>query len=138
MKRSKPTEFKVHAFVTDTEAVAVDTTKLLSRITNEVFAKLRHVTRILEAQRRKAEAAPAVAARRVVPDEEQPWFHGKLSRKQAEQLLLGANMTNGLFLVRQSDRTETDYALSFCYNRVAYHNRLVRKADGFYNGKGHK
>lgn len=53
-----------------------------------------------------------------------------MSRSGAEELLLGANMTNGLFLVRQSERSASDYALSFCYNRKVYHNRIMKGGDG--------
>ena len=64
-------------------------------------------------------------------------FHGKLSRSTAEALLKEQAMTNGLFLVRASDRNDTDYALSFCYSQRAYHNRIIKQADGtFKNTKG--
>eukprot|EP00039_Didymoeca_costata_P019414 m.337450 g.337450 ORF g.337450 m.337450 type:complete len:390 (-) comp18136_c0_seq1:104-1273(-) len=138
IKRSgKKGLFKCHAFVTDGEATAIELTKTLSRITNEVFAKLRHVTRILEAQRKK-KGPPKVERRSEVADDQQPWYHGKMNRKVAEQLLLDQNMTNGLFLVRQSDRSETDFALSFSFNRRAYHNRIMKLPDGkgFQNTKG--
>jgi hypothetical protein len=78
-----------------------------------------------------------VAARKVIPDSEQPWFHGRMSRQDAEKLLMGAAATNGLFLVRQSERSETDYALSFAYNRRCYHNRIMKAEGGGYkNTKG--
>jgi hypothetical protein len=80
---------------------------------------------------------PVIPQRAVVKDEEQPWFHGKMSRASAEALLKEQNLTNGLFLVRQSDRTDTDYALSFCYSQRAYHNRIIKQPDGtFKNTKG--
>jgi hypothetical protein len=52
-------------------------------------------------------------------------------------MLLGASATNGLFLVRQSERSETDFALSFSYNKRCYHNRIMQDATGiFKNTKG--
>lgn len=95
------------------------------------------MNRILEAQRARAKAAPpAVPARKIIADEDQPWYHGKMSRKEAEALLLAQQRTNGLFLVRQSERAPSDYAVSFCYNREAYHNRILKDANGFKNTKG--
>ena len=61
-----------------------------------------------------------------------------MSRSGAEELLLGANMTNGLFLVRQSERSASDYALSFCYNRKVYHNRIMKGGDGAFSVLGGK
>lgn len=140
IKRSgKKGLFKCHSFVVENEATAVELTKTLSRITNEVFAKLRHITRILEAQRKKAAGGPpALEKRQEIADEDQPWFHGKMNRKVAEKLITDQNLTNGLFLVRQSDRSETDYALSFAFNKRIYHNRIMKLPDGkgFQNTKG--
>lgn len=127
-------KYRCHGFVLDNEATATEYTKTISRLTNEVFARLRHVTRLLEAKKKKA-GPPGFAARTHVKDEDQPWYHGKMSRKAADELLMGANVTNGLFLVRQSERSETDYALSFCYNRKVYHNRIIKTQRGFKNTK---
>eukprot|EP00729_Bicosta_minor_P018491 gene18491-16461_t len=129
--------FKCHAFGTASEAEATQLTQTLSRIANEVFAKLRHVTRLLEAQAKKGGGPPVVPKRAVIKDEDQPWFHGKVSRPNAEALLKEQAMTNGLFLVRQSDRNETDFVLTFCYSQRAYHNRIIKQGDGTYkNTKG--
>jgi hypothetical protein len=129
-------KYRCHGFTLDNEATATECTKSISRLTNEVFARLRHVTRLLEAKK-KNKGPPDLAKRAAIKDEDQPWFHGKMSRSGAEQLLLGANMTNGLFLVRQSERSASDYALSFCYNRKVYHNRIMKGGDGkFKNTKG--
>ena len=46
-------------------------------------------------------------------------------RQEAENLLLDGNLVNGLFLVRQSERSDSDYALSFAHNKKCYHNRYV-------------
>lgn len=55
-----------------------------------------------------------------------PWFHGKISRDRAEQLL--QPRSDGLFLVRESTNFPGDYTLCVCYQgkvehyRVKYHN----------------
>ena len=41
------------------------------------------------------------------------WFHGKISRQDAEQLL--DRNDNGLFLVRESVNYQGDYSLSVWY-----------------------
>eukprot|EP00035_Acanthoeca_spectabilis_P022021 m.441544 g.441544 ORF g.441544 m.441544 type:complete len:393 (+) comp18673_c0_seq1:111-1289(+) len=133
---AKDGKYKCHGFVSASDADAIELCKLLSRVTNEAFARLRHVTRLLEAKKRAAQKKPGVAARKVTADFDQPWFHGKLSRPEAEKMLLGAAATNGLFLVRQSERSETDFALSFAYNGRCYHNRIMQTAEGFKNTKG--
>ena len=41
------------------------------------------------------------------------WFHGKISRDEAENLLLPKN--DGLFLVRESTNFPGDYTLCVCF-----------------------
>lgn len=53
--------------------------------------------------------------------QEHPWLYGKLSRQEAEALLMEYNLPNGLFLVRKSSHAGS-YALSVCVsNRIAHH-----------------
>lgn len=60
-----------------------------------------------------------------------------MSRQEAEKLLIDGNLINGLFLVRQSERSESDFALSFAYQKKCYHNRILKTAEGtFKNTKG--
>ncbi|XP_031336019.1 tyrosine-protein kinase CSK [Photinus pyralis] len=62
-----------------------------------------------------------------------PWFHGKISREQAEQLL--QPRTDGLFLVRESTNFPGDYTLCVCFQnkvehyRVKYHDRNLTIDD---------
>lgn len=62
-----------------------------------------------------------------------PWFHGKISRDQAEQLL--QPRTDGLFLVRESTNFPGDYTLCVCFQnkvehyRVKYHDRKLTIDD---------
>lgn len=62
-----------------------------------------------------------------------PWFHGKISREEAETLL--QPRTDGLFLVRESTNFPGDYTLCVCYQnkvehyRVKYHERNLTIDD---------
>ena len=51
------------------------------------------------------------------------WFHGVLSRKEAEALLERYGKFDGLFLVRESVR-ENGYVLSLCYNGQMTHYQI--------------
>lgn len=61
------------------------------------------------------------------------WFHGKISREQAEQLL--QPRVDGLFLVRESTNFPGDYTLCVCFQnkvehyRVKYHERNLTIDD---------
>lgn len=70
---AKDGKYKCHGFVSASDADAIELCKLLSRVTNEAFARLRHVTRLLEAKKRAAQKKPGVAARKVTADFDQPW-----------------------------------------------------------------
>lgn len=50
------------------------------------------------------------------------WFHGKISREQAEQLL--QPRTDGLFLVRESTNFPGDYTLCVCFQNKVEHYRV--------------
>ncbi|KAJ9584755.1 hypothetical protein L9F63_020905 [Diploptera punctata] len=54
-----------------------------------------------------------------------PWFHGKISRDQAEQLL--SPKEDGLFLVRESTNFPGDYTLCVCYQGKVEHYRVKYK-----------
>ncbi|XKL62598.1 hypothetical protein PGB90_002431 [Kerria lacca] len=54
-----------------------------------------------------------------------PWFHGKISREQAELLLNPKE--NGLFLVRESTNYPGDYTLCVCYQGKVEHYRVKYK-----------
>ena len=66
------------------------------------------------------------------------WFHGKISREEAESLL--QPRCDGLFLVRESTNFPGDYTLCVCYQhkvehyRVKYHERnLTIDDEEFFN-----
>ncbi|KAK7590335.1 hypothetical protein V9T40_001948 [Parthenolecanium corni] len=54
-----------------------------------------------------------------------PWFHGKISREQAELLL--SPKEDGLFLVRESTNYPGDYTLCVCYQGKVEHYRVKYK-----------
>ena len=61
---------------------------------------------------------------------EMPWYHGRISRAEAEELLQQKGMTDGLFLVRDSLATTGEYAITLANNTRAYHYRIARQGDG--------
>ena len=65
------------------------------------------------------------------------WFHGKISRNQAEDLLIP--MEQGLFLVRESTSFPGDYTLCVCFEGHVEHyhimymdNKLTIDEDEFF------
>ncbi|XP_075238628.1 C-terminal Src kinase [Lycorma delicatula] len=54
-----------------------------------------------------------------------PWFHGKISRECAEQLL--SPKRDGLFLVRESTNFPGDYTLCVCFQNKVEHYRVKYK-----------
>ncbi|XP_047004411.1 tyrosine-protein kinase CSK isoform X1 [Schistocerca americana] len=54
-----------------------------------------------------------------------PWFHGKISRDEAEALL--SPKADGLFLVRESTNFPGDYTLCVCYQGKVEHYRVKYK-----------
>ncbi|XP_025077024.1 tyrosine-protein kinase CSK-like isoform X2 [Pomacea canaliculata] len=64
-----------------------------------------------------------VQPRKVVTLHAMPWFHGKISRQQAEDLLKPRE--NGLFLIRESNNYPGDYTLCVCHNGKVEHYRIL-------------
>lgn len=56
-----------------------------------------------------------------------PWFHGKISRDRAEQLLTPKE--DGLFLVRESTNFPGDYTLCVCFQGKVEHYRVKYKQN---------
>jgi len=53
------------------------------------------------------------------------WFHGKISREEAEKLLWPRK--DGLFLVRESTNYPGDYTLCVCFQDKVEHYRVKYK-----------
>lgn len=58
-----------------------------------------------------------------------PWLYGKLSRQDAEGLLVQHGAQNGLFIVRESSH-EGAYAASVCVNGRIAHHLIKQSPDG--------
>ena len=54
-----------------------------------------------------------------------PWFHGKITRDEAERLLKPTDSTDGLFLVRESTNFPGDYTLCVCFQNKVEHYRVI-------------
>lgn len=53
------------------------------------------------------------------------WFHGKISRDEAERLLRPTESSDGLFLVRESTNFPGDYTLCVCFQNKVEHYRVI-------------
>ncbi|PAA56553.1 hypothetical protein BOX15_Mlig002125g1 [Macrostomum lignano] len=60
----------------------------------------------------------------------QAYFHGRLTREQAEEQLLARGAADGLFLLRAS--TGGNYAVSICHAGRVLHYSVERQPDGAY------
>lgn len=67
--------------------------------------------------------ATYVQKRKEVHLQAMPWYHGKIERKMAEDLLHPRE--DGLFLIRESVNYPGDYTLSVCYQRKVEHYRII-------------
>ena len=58
------------------------------------------------------------------------WFHGRVTRQEAEDLLERAGKKDGMFLLRESTAQTGSYAVSMCHNRKVIHYHIQRHPDG--------
>ncbi|XP_027621918.1 tyrosine-protein kinase SYK isoform X2 [Tupaia chinensis] len=61
--------------------------------------------------------------------EKMPWFHGKISRDESEQVVLIGSKTNGKFLIRARDNNGS-YALCLLHEGKVLHYRIDRDKTG--------
>ncbi|XP_075456100.1 tyrosine-protein kinase SYK isoform X1 [Ascaphus truei] len=61
--------------------------------------------------------------------EKMPWFHGKITREDSEQLILHGPKTNGSFLIRDRDNNGS-YALCLLHEGKVSHYRIDRDKAG--------
>ncbi|KAJ8037720.1 Growth factor receptor-bound protein 2 [Holothuria leucospilota] len=59
------------------------------------------------------------------------WFHGKISRKQAEELIM-LEPHNGAFLLRESESMPGDFSLSVKFKEKVQHFKVLRDGAGKY------
>eukprot|EP00049_Salpingoeca_infusionum_P003390 m.66133 g.66133 ORF g.66133 m.66133 type:complete len:216 (+) comp12102_c0_seq3:97-744(+) len=60
------------------------------------------------------------------------WFHGAISRHEAEKRLQQGGMVDGLFLVRTSSKGINTFALSVCHKGQLYHNTIEKQPHNTY------
>lgn len=60
--------------------------------------------------------------------EKMPWFHGKISRDESEQIVLIGSKTNGKFLIRAKDNGS--YALCLLHEGKVLHYRIDKDKTG--------
>ncbi|CAN0210315.1 unnamed protein product [Lampetra planeri] len=60
-----------------------------------------------------------------------PWFHGRISRAKAEELL-ASQRNDGAFLVRESESSPGDFSLSVKFGNDVQHFKVLRDGAGKY------
>uniref|UniRef100_A0A8C5UE73 Growth factor receptor bound protein 7 n=1 Tax=Malurus cyaneus samueli TaxID=2593467 RepID=A0A8C5UE73_9PASS len=61
----------------------------------------------------------------------QPWFHGRISREDTQQLIGRQGMVDGVFLVRESQRNPKGFVLSLCHlQRIKHYLILPSEEEG--------
>jgi len=60
------------------------------------------------------------------------WYKGRLTRRDAENILLHPSMGDGAFLVRDSESTPGDFSLSVRFDNSVEHYRVLRDSAGKY------
>ncbi|XP_055855577.1 tyrosine-protein kinase Shark [Episyrphus balteatus] len=67
-------------------------------------------------------------------DENLFWFHGKITRERAEEILKEENREDGSFLVRESNTALGDFVLSVLFNNDVCHYQIRRHGeDAFFS-----
>lgn len=69
---------------------------------------------------------PRDASGQVLP---MPWFHGKITRETAEELLNQHGKKDGLYMIRESTNFPGDYTLCVCFEDTIDHYR-IQTIDG--------
>nr|XP_033801096.1 growth factor receptor-bound protein 14 isoform X2 [Geotrypetes seraphini] len=59
----------------------------------------------------------------------QPWFHHKISRNEAQKLILQQGLIDGVFLVRDSQSSPKTFVLSLCHGQKVKHFQIVPLED---------
>ncbi|XP_027145621.1 growth factor receptor-bound protein 7 isoform X2 [Larimichthys crocea] len=59
----------------------------------------------------------------------QPWFHGGVSRKEAQRLIEKQGLVDGMFLIRESQQHTQCFVLSLCYKLKTKHYLVIPCED---------
>uniref|UniRef100_A0A0K0ENZ6 GRB2-related adapter protein n=1 Tax=Strongyloides stercoralis TaxID=6248 RepID=A0A0K0ENZ6_STRER len=60
------------------------------------------------------------------------WFYGRVSRAQAETILMKPGNVDGSFLVRKSESTPGEFSISVKYQDTIQHFKVMREQSGKY------
>nr|XP_046232622.1 growth factor receptor-bound protein 7 isoform X2 [Scatophagus argus] len=60
----------------------------------------------------------------------QPWFHGGVSRKEAQRLIEKQGLVDGMFLIRESQQHAQCFVLSLCYKLKTKHYLVIPCEEG--------
>ncbi|KAM9425157.1 growth factor receptor-bound protein 7 [Pholidichthys leucotaenia] len=60
----------------------------------------------------------------------QPWFHGGISRKEAQRLIEKQGLVDGMFLIRESQQHAHCFVLSLCYKLKTKHYLVIPFENG--------
>uniref|UniRef100_H3D2S5 Growth factor receptor bound protein 7 n=1 Tax=Tetraodon nigroviridis TaxID=99883 RepID=H3D2S5_TETNG len=60
----------------------------------------------------------------------QPWFHGGVSRKEAQRLIEKQGLVDGMFLIRESQQHAQCFVLSLCHKLKIKHYLVIPCEDG--------
>ncbi|KAM3591975.1 uncharacterized protein V6R79_010536 [Siganus canaliculatus] len=60
----------------------------------------------------------------------QPWFHGGVSRKEAQRLIEKQGLVDGMFLIRESQQHSQCFVLSLCHKLKTKHYLVIPCEDG--------
>nr|BAF02919.1 protein tyrosine kinase src [Monosiga ovata] len=67
--------------------------------------------------------------------EAEDWYHGKMSRPDAEKRLELSNASVGKFLIRESETKPGEYSISLMADTGPKHYRIHHEADGYFISK---
>ncbi|XP_056153298.1 growth factor receptor-bound protein 7 [Lampris incognitus] len=60
----------------------------------------------------------------------QPWFHGGVSRREAQRLIEEQGLVDGMFLIRESQQHAQCFVLSLCYKLKTKHYLVIPCEEG--------
>lgn len=61
-----------------------------------------------------------------------PYFYGRITREEAQNILTKNGLQEGLYLLRENISTAGNYVLSICHNNRIHHYSIERQPDGTY------
>ncbi|XP_069041893.1 growth factor receptor-bound protein 7 isoform X1 [Lepisosteus oculatus] len=65
------------------------------------------------------------SSRNTLIHQAQPWFHGRVSRREAQKLIEEQGLVDGMFLIRDSQQHAGCFVLSLCYKLKTKHYLII-------------